>query len=81
MAWIRTIELDEADGDLRAEYEAATRRSGRISNVLKISSLNPKTLTAWVELYKSVMFAPSPLSRSERELVATVVSQENGCHY
>ncbi|KAB2965866.1 MAG: hypothetical protein F9K16_00840 [Thermoanaerobaculia bacterium] len=32
-------------------------------------------------LYRGLMFGASPLSRSERELVATVVSRTNGCHY
>lgn len=32
-------------------------------------------------LYRTIMFGPSPLTRLERELVATVVSEANGCHY
>lgn len=81
MAWIRTIELKESSGRLRAEYDAAIARSGRLANVLKLSSLNAPTLSAWVEMYKAVMFGASPLSRAERELVAVVVSCENACHY
>jgi alkylhydroperoxidase family enzyme len=34
-----------------------------------------------MELYKGIMFGPSGLSRQERELLATVVSRENDCHY
>ncbi len=81
MAWIRTIAPDDADGELREEYDEAVRRSGRVAQVLRLSSLNPGALSRWVELYKHVMFGPSPLSRSERELVAVVVSAENHCHY
>jgi alkylhydroperoxidase family enzyme len=34
-----------------------------------------------MELYKGIMFGQSKLSRQERELLATVVSRENDCHY
>ena len=81
MAWVRTIEPEDAEGELKAEYERAIGRAGRVANVLKISSLHPTALKRWVQLYQAVMFKTEPLSRSERELVATVVSQENGCHY
>lgn len=81
MAWIHTIDPDDAEGPLREEYDEARRRAGRVAQVLRLSSLNPAVLTRWVQLYKDVMFGPSPLARYERELVATVVSAENECHY
>jgi len=81
MAWIRQIEPDDAEGLLADEYAEAVRRAGRVHGVIKVSSLNAPVLSAWVEVYKRLMFGPSPLSRAERELVATVVSVENGCHY
>lgn len=81
MAWIHTIDPEDAEGPLREEYDAARHRCGRVAQVLRLSSLNPGSLRRWVELYKHVMFGPSPLSRAERELVATVVSAENDCHY
>jgi alkylhydroperoxidase family enzyme len=44
-------------------------------------SVNPRVLKASMEQYKAIMFGPSPLSRVQRELLATVVSAEVGCHY
>jgi alkylhydroperoxidase family enzyme len=32
-------------------------------------------------LYRTLMFGPSPLSRSEREAIAVEVSRTNECHY
>lgn len=81
MAWIRTIEPEDADGPLREEYDRAFQRAGYVANVLKISSLAPETLRRWVDLYLEVMYGPSSLSRAERELAAVVVSQVNACHY
>ena len=44
-------------------------------------SLNPPVLHASMELYKAIMFGESRLSRRERELLATVTSSEQSCHY
>ena len=81
MAWIETISPDDAEGPLKKEYDEAITRSGGVANVVSRSSLNPESLAAWGGVYKAVMYGPSPLERYERELVATVVSQENNCHY
>ena len=81
MAWIETISPDDAEGPLKKEYDEAITRSGGVANVVSLSSLNPAALSAWVGVYKAVMYGPSPLERYERELVATVVSQENECRY
>ena len=44
-------------------------------------SLRPRVLKSSMDLYKEIMFAPCGLSRQERELLATVVSRHNDCHY
>lgn len=81
MAWIETIPPEEAGGPLKKEYDEAVARSGEVANVVSLSSLNPEALSAWIGVYKAVMHGPSALERYERELVATVVSQENECRY
>ncbi|HBO53620.1 MAG: carboxymuconolactone decarboxylase family protein [Planctomycetota bacterium] len=81
MAWIESISPEVAEGALKKEYDEAITRSGEVANVVSLSSLNPGALSAWVGVYKAVMYGPSPLERYERELVATVVSQENECRY
>ena len=81
MAWIETIPPEEAGGLLKKEYDEALARSGGVANVVSLSSLNPEVLAAWIGVYKAVLHGPSPLERYERELLATVVSQENGCRY
>ena len=81
MAWIKVIQPEEAKGELKEEYDAAMNRAGYIAQVLRIQSLNPKTLHHSVEFYKWIMMGPSGLSRAERELLATVVSSINHCFY
>ena len=81
MAWIRTISEEEASGDLGRQYDAAVRRAGKVFQIVKLQSLRPDILRTFMELYIKVMHAPSGLTRAEREMVATVVSRTNDCHY
>ena len=81
MAYLRLIQVDEATGALRVEYDAAAERAGKVFNIVKAMSLRPEVLSRSIELYREVMFGPSPLSRQERELLAVVVSSANDCHY
>ena len=81
MAHIRLIEPDEATGPLRNEYDAAIARAGKVFNIVKAMSLRTETLKASIEMYKTIMFGPSGLTRAERELLATVTLRVNDCHY
>jgi uncharacterized peroxidase-related enzyme len=78
---LRLIDGGEASGPLKAEYEAAVGRAGKVFNIVKAMSLNAETLRASMDLYRAVMFGNSELSRADRELLAVVVSRANGCHY
>ena len=81
MAYIQVIEPEAADGALQADYSSAMERAGKVFNILKIQSLNAPTLRASVALYAAAMHGRSGLSRAEREMMATVVSQLNDCFY
>jgi uncharacterized peroxidase-related enzyme len=81
MAWIKTVADHEATGPLKALFEAASKRAGRVFNIVRVMSPNPQTLRASMGFYQATMFGDSPLSRAQRELLATVVSKANNCHY
>ena len=81
MPHLRLIEVDEATGELRAEYDAAIGRAGKVFNIVKAMSLRPRVLKQSMGLYAAIMFGQSGLSRQERELLATVVSRANDCFY
>jgi len=80
-AWIRVIEPEEAEGDLKAVYEATVGKRGALAAVHKIHSLHPETLAAHMALYMELLFGRSPLTRREREAIAVAVSRTNGCAY
>lgn len=82
MPWIRTISPAEATGRLRRLYEQAIDRAGKVFQVIQIQGLRPNTLAASTRLYSEVMHSEdSPLSRAQREMIATAVSRANDCHY
>ncbi|MEE9554287.1 MAG: carboxymuconolactone decarboxylase family protein [candidate division Zixibacteria bacterium] len=81
MAFIKVLGPEEAEGELRRQYDAAKKRAGRISNIVSIQGHNPKVLRSSMALYRDMMYGPSPLSRAQREMVAVVVSKANKCHY
>ncbi len=81
MAWIRTVPESEATGIVKEEYEAGIERTGRIYNIVKLFSIKPESLKAFINQYEVTMFGPSKLSRAQREMIATVVSQINTCRY
>ncbi len=81
MARIRTVPVEEATGLLKAEYDAAIRRAGRVFHIIGIQSLHPPVLRAGIRLYQALMLGPGPLGRREREMLATVTARELGCFY
>lgn len=81
MPWIDYVNEDEAKGELVYIYDEIKKKRGKLSNVMKIHSLNPDVIKKHMELYISIMFGKSDLSRKDRELIAVVVSSINNCNY
>ena len=82
MAWIRTIPPSQASGPLKAIYEQALVRTGKVFQILQVQSLDPVVLQASMQLYMATTTsADSPLPRWFRELIAAAVSRENHCVY
>ena len=81
MAWIKQIPDDRAEGLLKEQYDAALKRAGRVFNIVRVMSLNAPLLRDSMAFYITLMKGPSPLRRAQREMIATVVSSEVGCHY
>jgi uncharacterized peroxidase-related enzyme len=81
MSWIDEVEVSEADGRLAEIYQELVAKRGKISNILKVHSLNPEAMTAHLDLYMTLMFGKSGLDRGEREAIGVVVSAENDCAY
>lgn len=94
MTWIRTIPLDEADEKLRrvmeaqlelypAEYSSPVHPDpgGGASGIVASHSLIPDALHHAFSTFGVLMSPDLPLTRRQHEMITTVVSVNNRCHY
>ena len=93
MAWIRTVPLSEADEQLRQaiegqkglypiEYATPVHPTGDgTSSIVASHSLIPEALKHAFSTFGALMSPDLPLTRRQHEMIATLVSVTNHCHY
>jgi len=81
MAYIPYVPYDRAKGLLADLYRRYMGGRDWLDNIIRIHSLNPRSMRDHVELYAHLMRGRSPLSRVQREMIAVSVSSENDCFY
>ena len=81
VAYIQTINEEDATGKLAKVYASAQSRAGGVANIIKVMSRDADTLEASMMFYVHLMKSPNALSPARRELLATVVSNINDCYY
>jgi hypothetical protein len=92
MTWIKTIPLEEADAKLRAaiegeralyppEYARPTGITDEAGGIAASHSLIPDALFHAFATFGVLMSPDLPLSRRQHEMITTVVSVTNRCHY
>ncbi|MDP6705619.1 MAG: peroxidase-related enzyme [Alphaproteobacteria bacterium] len=74
---------DKGDLDERQQryFEICEEKLGFVPNVLRAYAFDSAKLAGFTALYNNVMLDESALSKLEREMIATVVSSINHCHY
>ena len=92
MTWIKTIPLAEADEKLRgaiegqralypAEYSLPTGVTDEAGSIVSSHSLIPEALHHAFATFGVLMSPELPLTRRQHEMITTVVSVTNRCHY
>jgi len=94
MTWIKTIPISDADEKLRRAVEAQRELypieyaepihptpDGRTSGIVASHSLIPDALYHAFGTFGALMSPDLPLSRQQHEMITTVVSVINRCHY
>ena len=83
MPWILNEPPARATGPIAILYERIRLLSptGRISNFWQVYGSDTRALEKLYELYQAIMDDPAPLTPSQADLVAMVVSATNGCGY
>jgi uncharacterized peroxidase-related enzyme len=78
---IEIIQPQDADGYLKEVYDQILESRGKIAEIYKIQSLNPRSINRHQDLFMTLMYSKSPLSREQREMTGVVVSSLNKCEY
>jgi alkylhydroperoxidase family enzyme len=93
MTWIKTIPLSQASEELKraiedqqalypAEYAQPVHPTGDgTSGIVASHSLIPAALHHAFATFGALMSPALPLSRRQHEMITTVVSATNRCHY
>jgi alkylhydroperoxidase family enzyme len=95
VAWIRTIPTSEADDKLREAIAAqralypqeygrpsfSAEGDGKTAPIVASHSLIPDALYHAFATFGVLMSPELPLTRRQHEMIATVVSVTNHCHY
>ena len=93
MAWIKTISFEEADEKLQkillemraafpVEYETpAEKASASGESIVSSHTLIPDALYHAFSTFGALMSEKLPLQRKHHEMIATMVSLVNQCHY
>ena len=81
MAWIRTIEWDDAEGDLLDAYNWQAASLGEPAEFTMLGSLYPAIVEERLRLYRTVEKCESGLSKVERMMACWVTSLLNGTRH
>ena len=95
MTWLATIPYEQADPALRQVYEQlralypadyaadvpALMRDGQSDSIVAAHSLLPEAMWHMMAGYAVLLRPDLPLTRRQQEMIATVVSAQNGCFY
>lgn len=96
MTWIKTVPPEQADDALRDIYQqvralyppeyadrvrAVTRPDGSSDSVTAAHSLIPEAMRHLMSGFAVLLRPELPLARRQQEMIAAVVSVENGCFY
>jgi uncharacterized peroxidase-related enzyme len=77
MPWIRTIEPEDATGDLADAYAWQARRLGRPTEFTQLGSLAPELVHARLALYKASERLESAITPLQKVVIAYVTSVLN----
>jgi hypothetical protein len=93
MAWIKTIKFEDADEKLQEilvktrmsypqEYAAPAPHASPVNeSIVDSHTLIPDALFHAFSAFSAMMSPDLPLERRQHEMIATMVSVTNECHY
>lgn len=80
-AWISVPPPDGLAEVVAAEISPVAERIGFVPNVARLLAVTPNHFVGWWRYFDDLMRGPSGLTKTQREMIAVVVSAESGCPY
>jgi len=80
-SWFPVPEESELPERLQGLFAKSREKLGFVPNVFRAWAYRPERLSAWFEYFRSLHVPSEHLDAADRELIAVVVSQANGCLY
>jgi alkylhydroperoxidase family enzyme len=79
MPYIKPVSAEDAEGDLLDVYIQHEIDEGIIFAPYEVLTRNGPALKTLVDFQHAIRFKDSPLSRLQREMIATLTSGATGC--
>jgi uncharacterized peroxidase-related enzyme len=80
-AWIAVPSPEDLPADVADEIGDVAERIGFLPNVARLLAVTPRHFVGWWRYFDDLMRGPSGLSKTQREMIAVVVSAESHCPY
>ena len=80
-AWIAVPSPDELPTEVAEEIGDIAERIGFMPNVARLLAVTPRHFVGWWRYFDDLMRGPSGLSKTQREMIAVVISAESHCPY
>jgi uncharacterized peroxidase-related enzyme len=80
-AWIPLPAAEDLPAEVTDEIGDIADRIGFMPNVARLLAVTPSHFVGWWRYFDDLMRGPSGLSKTQREMLAVVVSAESRCPY
>jgi uncharacterized peroxidase-related enzyme len=80
-AWLTVPPADGLPEQVAAGIGPVAQKIGFVPNVARLLAISPDHFTGWWGYFDELMRGPSGLSKTQREMIAVVVSAEARCPY
>ena len=80
-AWLTVPSAEDLPEKVGTEIGPVADKIGFVPNVARLLAISPAHFTGWWRYFDELMRGPSGLSKTQREMIAVVISAEARCPY
>ena len=80
-AWVAMPGADDLPEQVEETIRPISEKIGFVPNVARLLAITPEHFVGWWSYFDELMRGPSGLSKTQREMIAVVISAEGRCPY